>query len=54
MGGHLPVEEVWGTLWPGGPGSTEPSCVPVCAQSCLTLCDHVDCSPPGSSLHGIS
>ena len=27
----------------------------VCAQplqSCLTLCDPVDCSPPGSSLHG--
>ena len=23
------------------------------AQSCLTLCDSVDCSPPGSSVHGI-
>ena len=23
------------------------------AQSCLTLCDPVDCSPPGSSVHGI-
>ena len=23
------------------------------AQSCLTLCDSVDCSPPGSSIHGI-
>ena len=23
------------------------------AQSCPTLCDPVDCSPPGSSLHGI-
>ena len=23
------------------------------AQSCLTLCDAVDCSPPGSSIHGI-
>ena len=22
-------------------------------KSCLTLCDHVDCSPPGSSVHGI-
>ena len=22
-------------------------------QSCPTLCDPVDCSPPGSSLHGI-
>ena len=23
------------------------------AQFCLTLCDPMDCSPPGSSLHGI-
>ena len=23
------------------------------AQSCLTLCDPVDCSPPNSSVHGI-
>ena len=22
-------------------------------QSCPTLCDHTDCSPPGSSIHGI-
>ena len=22
-------------------------------QSCLTLCDPVDCSPPGSSVHGV-
>ena len=25
----------------------------VCAQSCPTLCNPLDCSPPGSSLHGI-
>ena len=24
----------------------------VCAQSCLTLCDPLDCSPPGSSVQG--
>ena len=24
------------------------------AQSCLTLCDAMDYSPPGSSVHGIS
>ena len=24
-----------------------------CAQSCLTLRDPMDCSPPGSSVHGI-
>ena len=23
------------------------------AQSCLTLCDPIDCNPPGSSVHGI-
>ena len=23
------------------------------AQSCMTLCDPMDCSPPGSSVHGI-
>ena len=23
------------------------------AQSCLTVCDPMDCSPPGSSVHGI-
>ena len=23
------------------------------AQSCLTFCDHMNCSPPGSSAHGI-
>ena len=23
------------------------------AQSCLTLCEPMDCSPPGSSIHGI-
>ena len=23
------------------------------AQSCLTLCNSMECSPPGSSLHGI-
>ena len=25
----------------------------VCAQSCPTLCGPTDCSPPGSSVHGI-
>ena len=25
----------------------------VCAQSCPTLCDPMDCSPPGSSVHGL-
>ena len=34
------------------------ACVCVCThthdQSCLNLCNHVDCSLPGSSVHGIS
>ena len=46
--------------------STERACAPcevlhslprtscVCMLSCSTLCDPMDCSPPGSSLHGIS
>ena len=25
----------------------------VCPQTCLTLCDRIDCTPPGSSVHGI-
>ena len=29
-------------------------CVCACALSCLTLCNPADCSPPGSSSHGIS
>ena len=35
-------------------------CVCVCARahaqllSCIQLCDPMDCSPPGSSVHGIS
>ena len=28
-------------------------CVCVCAQSCLTLCNPMDCSLPGSSIRGI-
>ena len=30
-----------------------PLCVCSVAQSCLTLCNPMDCSPPGSSVHGI-
>ena len=41
---YCPHCEVWApNLW----------CVCVCAQSCSTLCDPVDCNPPGSSVHGI-
>ena len=30
------------------------ACVLKSLQSCLTLCDPLDCNPPGSSVHGIS
>ena len=46
-----PRSDGWhGQLFPLAP------CVLCCAkslQSCLTLCDPMDCSPPGSSAHGI-
>ena len=32
--------------------SHAPMCVCLVAQSCLTLCDPMDFSPPGSSVHG--
>ena len=28
-------------------------CMCLVTQSCLTLCNPLDCSPPGSSVHGI-
>ena len=31
----------------------EDICACVCPQSCLALCDPIDCSPPRSSVHGI-
>ena len=44
------VKWTWGSIntnkASGGDGSEV-------AQSCPTLCDPVDCSPPGSSVHGI-
>ena len=31
----------------------KPARTSVCVLGCLTLCDPMDCSPPGSSVHGI-
>ena len=45
-GKHLMCQ--WGEHRHSGP---LPACV--CAQSCLTLCNPKDCSPQGSSVHGI-
>ena len=46
---HKGAEEAFPTL------PTE-MCVHACsvAQFCVTLCDPMDCSPPGSSVHGLS
>ena len=47
----------WGMTWSRSLHLSRPvsPCVHVClvAQSCSTLCDPMDCSPPGSSIHGI-
>ena len=45
--------------WTEAPGGLSPSdnrlkiLKVLVAQSCLTLCDSGDCSPPGASVHGI-
>ena len=36
-----------------GTHSVQTTCKVLVAQSCLTLCDPMDCSPPVSSVHGI-
>ena len=38
---------------PSGLATTNMDSAFVCAQSCLTICDHMDCSPLGSSVCGI-
>ena len=38
-------------MYPGG--SKEPLCMCLLSQSCLTLCNPMDYSPPGSFVHGI-
>ena len=47
-------------MWPDcgqirSPESTSILCIDCCsvAQSCLTVCDLMNCSPPASSIHGI-
>ena len=39
--------------WNANVGSEETPGKSEVSQSCLTLCDPIDCSPPGSSVHGI-
>ena len=42
-----------GTSWVSWRSSEGRHCACVLTQSCPALCDPVDCSPPGSSVHGI-
>ena len=54
-GSEHPGRQVGSLLVQGqrGMGCLVQSSVPGSDQSCVTLCDHMDCSPPGSSVHGI-
>ena len=56
--GHQHLELVWliFIMFPEQPHVDRSVCVCVCsvAQSCPTLCDPMDCCPPGSSVHEIS
>ena len=56
--GRSPVMSSWfprpGMIWlPGWEGLLYVSLVCWVTQSCPALCDAVDCSPPGASVHGI-
>ena len=48
-GDSLPPEPPGKLLW-----ALQRHPFPTVVESCLTLCDTMDCSPPGSSVHGIS
>ena len=45
---------LWSLSYKGTNSITGTHLCCVCAQSCLTLCDPTDCSPPGSFAHGSS
>ena len=52
----FPLNTCYSTTWSMVGWICRCVCVCVCVQSlqlCLTLCDPMDCSPPGSSVHGI-
>ena len=44
-------EKTIAVIQPCGVGDPDQSGESEVAQSCLTLCDPMDCSPPGSSIH---
>ena len=49
-----PIKNEWMNTWINKIITDEGSCCHFVAQSCLTLYDPLDCSPPGSSVHGFS
>ena len=44
----------WRSVTAAAKGSVTAECLVLVARSCPTLCNPMDCSPPGSSVHGIS
>ena len=51
MHDHVNILKVHVFIWILKENDLTDTCV--CAQSCPTLCDPMDCSLPGSSIHGI-
>ena len=49
-----PIKNEWMNTWINKRINDEGSCCHLVAQSCLTLYDPMDCSLPGSSVHGFS
>ena len=44
---------IWSSDWPFDIYTKDIIVKVLVAQACPALCDHMDCSPPGSSVHGI-
>jgi len=51
---YLVINDILGLKWRYYTNCTLQSCCCLVAQSCLTLCDCMDCSLAGFSVHGIS
>ena len=50
---HYVCDDLLQQQWETNINTLSKGQVRVCAQSCLTLCNPMDCSPPGSSVHRI-
>ena len=53
LGAHAGQQLPPPTLDPESPDEITSLVLVICTQLCPTLCDPVDCSPPGFSVHGI-